>query len=205
MRQDSSRSQGPRGNALAGRSASHLAALSFALLCLIGCSETSTPPPNRRPATTAVQPNPSPPTGPATAVAPAALATPVGREATVATPPMSSVPAMPPPQSAATTSVPSIHLSTGVALAQTGPEGTMMGFSVDYEFAQGQPDSEGYVWVIERAHGNAARQQVRLTAKGTLQAMIQKWRPEDGPFTAHIEDRKGNPLSELIEMQQSGL
>jgi hypothetical protein len=88
-----------------------------------------------------------------------------------------------------------------VALPQTGPEGTMMGFSVSYEFAQGKPDSEGYVWVIERTHGDAARRPVKLTEKGTLEAMIQKWRPEDGPFHTHIEDRKGNRLSESIELQ----
>ena len=62
-----------------------------------------------------------------------------------------------------------IELSTGVALPQTGPEGTLMAFSVDYEFAQGEPNAEGYTWVIERAHGGPARQQVSLSAKGTLQ------------------------------------
>jgi hypothetical protein len=99
----------------------------------------------------------------------------------------------------------SIRLSTGVALAQTGPDGTMMLFSVDYEVTQGGPNASGYLWVIERAHGASAKLDVKLTAKGTLEtAMTEKWRPEDGPFHSHLEDRKGNRLSESIEMLQPG-
>ena len=45
----------------------------------------------------------------------------------------------------------SIQLSAGVALPQTGPDGTLMSFSVDYEFAQGEPSTDGDFWVIERA------------------------------------------------------
>ena len=98
-----------------------------------------------------------------------------------------------------------IQLATGVALAQTGPEGTMMMFSVDYEVAQGEPSTSGYIWVIERAHGNAGKVEVKLTPKGTLRAgMTVKWKPEDGPFYSHLEDRKGNRMSESIEMLQPG-
>ncbi|MFZ1935287.1 MAG: hypothetical protein WAU84_16325, partial [Thermoguttaceae bacterium] len=86
-----------------------------------------------------------------------------------------------------------------------GPEGTMMMFSVDYEFAQGEPNTAGYIWVIERAHGAVAKLQVKLTAKGTLEtALTTNWRPEDGPFHSHLEDRKGNRVSESIEMAQTG-
>jgi hypothetical protein len=99
----------------------------------------------------------------------------------------------------------SIQLSAGVALAQTGPDGTMMMFSVDYEFAQGEASSSGYVWVIERARGNPAKVEVRLKAKDTLTTAIGTgWRPEDGPFHSHLEDSKGNRVSESIEMQQPG-
>jgi len=31
-----------------------------------------------------------------------------------------------------------------------------------------------------------------------------KWKPEDGPFHSHLEDRKGNRVSESIEMLQPG-
>jgi len=81
----------------------------------------------------------------------------------------------------------------------------MMMFSVDYEVAQGEPSTSGYIWVIERAHGNAGKVEVTLTAKGRLTAaMVVKWKPEDGPFHSHLEDRKGNRMSESIEMLQPG-
>jgi hypothetical protein len=99
----------------------------------------------------------------------------------------------------------SIQLATGVALAQTGPEGTMMMFSVDYEVAQSQSSTSGYIWVIERAHGAAAKVEVKLTAKGTLEtALTVNWRPENGPFHSHLEDWQGHRLSESIEMLQPG-
>jgi hypothetical protein len=109
-----------------------------------------------------------------------------------------------PPPVAATQQT--IQLATGVALAQTLPdEGTVMMFSVDYEVAQGEPSPSGYIWVIERARGVPAKLEVKLTAKGTLEsALTAHWRPEDGPFHSHLEDRKGNRVSESIEMLQTG-
>jgi hypothetical protein len=95
----------------------------------------------------------------------------------------------------------SIRLSAGVALPQTGPDGTLMSFSVDYEFAEGQPDSGGYTWVIERAHGASAKQKAQLSNHGNLMTLIPGWKPEDGPFQSHIEDLKGARLSESIEMR----
>jgi hypothetical protein len=96
---------------------------------------------------------------------------------------------------------PSIRLSTGVALPQTGPDGTLMSFSVDYEFTEGQPESGGYTWVIERAHGASAKQKAQLSSRGNLMALAPGWKPEDGPFKSHIEDLKGVRRSESIEMQ----
>ena len=97
----------------------------------------------------------------------------------------------------------SIDLSTGVALPQTGPEGTMMMFSVDYEFAAGEPNAKaGYVWVIERTKGAPTKKPVQLKTKGTLEAAVYYWRPEEGPFRSHIEDRKGKRLSESIDMKR---
>lgn len=115
--------------------------------------------------------------------------------------------ATPPPVSATNPSrvtQPSIMLSTGVALAQTGLDGTMMTFSVDYE-VQGELNTAGYVWVIERAQGQPARGNHQLARKGTLQAVIATgWRPEDGPFRSHLEDQRGNRVSESIEMLPTG-
>ena len=79
-----------------------------------------------------------------------------------------------------------------------------MMFSVDYEL-QGESNAAGYIWVIERAHGAAAKVEVKLTAKGTLMtSLTANWKSEDGPFHSHLEDRKGNRVSESIEMLESG-
>jgi hypothetical protein len=89
-------------------------------------------------------------------------------------------------------------------LAQSGPEGTMMMFSVDYEL-EGRPNTSGYIWVIERAHGAAAKLEVKLAEKGTLETSLTvNWRPENGPFHSHLEDRQGHRLSESIEMLEPG-
>ncbi len=71
-----------------------------------------------------------------------------------------------------------------------------MGFSVDYQFTAGQPEPNAqYFWIIERTQGAPARQAVRLNAQGTLQGFLGDFRPEHGPFQAHLEDARGNRLS----------
>lgn len=104
------------------------------------------------------------------------------------------------PQSSASVQLP-IRLSTGVALPQTGPEGTLMSFSVDYHFDQGDPNPAGYSLVIERTQGAPARRSVRLAKQGELPILVPGWRPEDGPFHAHIEDLNGNRISQLIDLR----
>jgi hypothetical protein len=186
------------------------------VLWMVGCTESSTPVPGQKSggAATQAQPSSPPPAAPAAApaapaaptapIAPAAEATPAGKEATPSPPATPAPPAAPAPSMPSsplpTASTPSIRLYTGVALPQTGPEGTMMGFSLDYQFEQGEPSPEGYVWVIERAHGQPAKQQVKLSRQGNLATFVQGWRPEDGPFHTHIEDHKGNRVSESIEL-----
>jgi hypothetical protein len=104
--------------------------------------------------------------------------------------------------SAPSSSLPSIQLSTGVALAQTLPTGTAMGFSVDYEFTQGGPNpASQYVWVIEPGKGPPVKFPVRLSRQSTLQVFVPKWRPPDGPFRSHIEDTSGNRLSRSIPLR----
>jgi len=96
----------------------------------------------------------------------------------------------------------SIQLSAGTALPQTLPDGTAMGFSVDYQFTEGRPDpSARYFWVIERTQGSPARQPVRLEARGTLQGFVNDFRPEHGPFQAHLEDARGNRLSPTVPLR----
>ena len=106
---------------------------------------------------------------------------------------------VPPP---ATNRQVAIRLSTGIALPQTTPAGTVMSFSVDYRFVRGGPDpSVPYVWVIEREGGPAGKLQVSLAAEGTLQTLAGGWRSRDGPFRCHIEDRQGNRLCDSILLQ----
>jgi hypothetical protein len=100
------------------------------------------------------------------------------------------VPSVPPAASAAAVQV---RLSAGVALPQTGPTGTMMGFSVDYEFANGRPDGAAkYAWIIQRVKGPEAAVSVKLKAKGTLQKFLLDWRPSDGPFTSTLVELRPN-------------
>lgn len=118
-----------------------------------------------------------------------------------ASPPSSPAPT-PPSQTEPSTERPSIRLSTGVALPQTGPNGTMMGFSVDYEFTQGGPSpASRYVWVIEPTRGQPVKFMGPLKDKDTLQVFVQHWRPENGPFESHIEDARGNRLSPTIPLR----
>ena len=106
------------------------------------------------------------------------------------------------PSAAKPQAAPSIRLSAGVALAQTLPTGTAMGFSVDYEFTEGRPNpSSPYFLVIEPAKGPPARIKVLLNSKGTLQGFAVGWRPEHGPFEGHLEDASGNWLSPSISLR----
>lgn len=95
-----------------------------------------------------------------------------------------------------------IQLSAGTALPQTLPDGTAMGFSVDYQFTQGQPEANAqYFWVIERSQGAATKQPVRLQARGTLQGFVTDFRPEQGPFQTHLEDARGTRLSATVPLR----
>ena len=97
---------------------------------------------------------------------------------------------------------PAVQLSAGVALPQTLPDGTVMSFSVDYQFAQGQPDANaGYVWVIERSRGAPSRQPVKLSPRGTLQAFVAEFRKEEEPFQTFLEDGRGNRVSQTAPLR----
>ena len=109
-------------------------------------------------------------------------------------------------QSAAPPPTPAVKLSAGVALGQTGPEGTLMMFSVDYRFREGAPSKQSrYAWVIKPATGEPLEQIVKLTRQSTLQAIVPQWRPENGPFTSYIDeiapDGTRRSLTEPIAMR----
>jgi hypothetical protein len=122
---------------------------------------------------------------------------PAGLSAAVSLPPPSGFASLPPPKAG---TMP-IQLSTGIGLAQTLPEGTIMSFSVLYQFVRGEPPSSaGYFLVIGRAQGAPAKVSVRLDREGNLVAPMA-WRPEEGPFQAHIEDPSGIRLSDSIDLR----
>jgi len=107
--------------------------------------------------------------------------------------PARSTPSQPTP-----TPLSSIKLSAGVALPQSLPTGTAMGFSIDYQFTAGQPGPSPYLWVIQPGKGQTAKQPVQLQRQGTLQMFVLQFRPENGPFHTHIEDAQGNRLSRSV-------
>ena len=181
------------------------------LLWLAGCSEEYVPAPRPKTIPRAEKPSASEPTSPpapATAESspaepsePAAVPESEAVEQPAVEPPAPVEPSPPTPPRTIITDRHSIELATGVALPQTGPEGTMMMFSVEYEFVLGEPNPKlGYVWVIERAKGAPVKRAVRLSKKKTLYTAVQRWRPENGPFRSHIEDRDGKRLSASIDM-----
>ncbi len=181
------------------------------LLWPAGCSEDYVPAPRPKTTPRAEKPSASEPTPlPVPATAESSPAEPSEPAAVPESKPVEQpaveqpAPVAPPPLAPPRTIITdrhSIELATGVALPQTGPEGTMMMFSVEYEFVLGEPNPKsGYVWVIERAKGAPVKQAVRLSKKKTLYTAVQRWRPENGPFQSHIEDRDGKRLSASIDM-----
>jgi hypothetical protein len=101
---------------------------------------------------------------------------------------------------ALTPSAPPIHLSAGVALAQTFPSGTGMSFSVDYQFREGGPNaSNRYVWVIEGQGGKSLEEQpVQLGGDGNLPLIVPRLRPEAGPFSSHIVEITPDGLRQKV-------
>ena len=181
------------------------ATLMLVVSWLIGCSNDYVP--KAPPATGAPAAKPAPPSSSASSFSPrpsaqqsperiAAKASAV-RSATESPPSTKPVVTDPPTRAPDQYSV---RLSMGVALPQTGPQGTLMSFSVEYVAAVSDSHSADYVWVIERAHGARNKRSIRLDKEGTLAILINGWHPTDGPFETHIESGSGSRLSRSIEL-----
>jgi len=98
-------------------------------------------------------------------------------------------------------------LSAGVALPQTLPDGTQVGFSVDYRFRTYTPDPRAqYVWEIRKGDGSIERLVVQIAKqKGTLSQFLPV-RPEAGPFSSRIcavqgEPGELTPLTDWVSMR----
>lgn len=98
----------------------------------------------------------------------------------------------------------SIRLFTAVALAQTLPTGTAMGFSVEYQISGGSPiPAAQYAWRIQRSDGEQAVFVIpQLKSRGQLQTFVSGWRPRQGPFTSQIvevvADGSQHPVSRSV-------
>lgn len=105
---------------------------------------------------------------------------------------------------ARTTKSLAVQLSTGISLAQTGVDGTLMSFSVDYEFPAAAPTDAEFALVIERRDGQTVLHQQKLGTADNLTVLVPGWRPEDGPFYGYIVelDTLGRPVarSDRIEL-----
>lgn len=105
-------------------------------------------------------------------------------------------PAVSPPRRTPSTSTttqqsqqPPVRLRAGVALPQTGPEGILMSFSVDYEFVNGQPSTGSkYRWVIKGSGDRGGALDVKLQKSGNLAVLINGWRPGEGPYESWLEE-----------------
>jgi hypothetical protein len=91
------------------------------------------------------------------------------------------------------TTQPVIRLRAAVALPQSLPTGTAMGFSVDYQFVGGGPNSHvQYVWVIKPPSGPALESAVQLESRGTLQTFVIPWGPVRGDYQMRIDAVTGS-------------
>ncbi len=96
---------------------------------------------------------------------------------------------------AASASVPQIRLSTGVALAQTLPDGTGMLCSMDYQWISGgpQPGVE-YDWVVEMGNRERMSGSAKVSKRsGTIEFALPRVRPERGPFTGAVFIKSATP------------
>ncbi|MHB8898732.1 MAG: hypothetical protein ACYC6Y_08300 [Thermoguttaceae bacterium] len=116
--------------------------------------------------------------------------------------PSSSAGSVPPAGSSDRPAEETIRLSAGTALPQSLPTGTAMGFSVDYQFQASPPSGAvNLAWVIEGGKGQVLKQPVQMATQGTLQGFVPELRPEDGPFSTHIEDPSGRRLSRSVSLR----
>ncbi|MBI1900244.1 MAG: hypothetical protein HYS13_03895 [Planctomycetia bacterium] len=88
-----------------------------------------------------------------------------------------------------------LHLKAGVALPQTGPNGTLMGFSVDYYLIAGSLHGQAryakFHWVVEGAAGFRLSTQIpQLKQDDNLLLLQDGWRPENGPYRSYVVEER---------------
>lgn len=125
----------------------------------------------------------------------------------VAAPPPGQAPAAVTPATP-TATAPRIRLSTGIALAQTLPDGTNVLCSIDYQWVSGgaQQGAE-YVWVIELGNGHRMSGPANVAkARGTIEPILRGVKPDQGPFRAAVYMKRTSsgsapePVSDFINL-----
>lgn len=96
---------------------------------------------------------------------------------------------------APSSAVPQVRLSSAVALAQSLPTGTAMGFSMDYVFLSEFLPNARYAWIIQPPRGKAIAMEVRLQQQGSLSQFVTQWGPMEGTYQLQlvIMDSQGKP------------
>ena len=152
----------------------------------------SSPPPAVSAQTVMPSDAPAPPAAPADAAAAPVASSPVANP-TAAQPQVQPRVAAPP--AAPADSAPRIRLSTGVALAQTLPDGTSVLCSIDYQWVSGGAQQGiQYVWVIELGNGQRMSGPANLSKRsGTVQAILRGVKPDQGPFKGAVFAKSSSP------------
>jgi hypothetical protein len=134
---------------------------------------------------------------PASAVVPGEASFAAAAESPPANPPAAQPQAQPavPSSPAVTASATRIQLSTGVALAQTLPDGTSVLCSIDYQWVSGgAQQGVEYVWVIELGNGQRMSGPANVSKRsGTVQAILRGVKPDQGPFKAAVFMKRTSP------------
>ena len=96
-----------------------------------------------------------------------------------------------------------VKLSAGVALPQTLPGGTAMTFSVDYRITKATiQKGNKYGWVFKPSKGQPFVKPVKLSTKGTLQAIVPQLKPNQRPFKCYLVEVTPNPHNGCRKFKQ---
>lgn len=82
-----------------------------------------------------------------------------------------------------------LTVSTPVALAQTGLNGTFMSLGCEYAFQQGTRNPKArYVAIVKNGKGKTVAVPVNLDEHGMAAIFIDGWRPGDQPFSGYFAE-----------------
>lgn len=87
-----------------------------------------------------------------------------------------------------------LHVSTPLALAQTGLNGTFMSLGCEYNFDPGARKPQArYVVIVKNGKGKTVGVSVKLEEHGMAAMFIDGWRPDDRPFSGYFAEQIDSP------------